>query len=560
MALAESIKKTYPLTGMSCTACASGIENITKKQNGIVEASVNYAASTLLVEFDSNIITADDIQNSIRSAGYDMIIEETDTGADELVEKMHAKQLSSLKRSTLGSILLSVPLVCIAMIFPEIPYANYLMWALASPVLFIFGKRFYINAWKQARHRQANMDTLVAISTSIAYLFSVFNTLFPDYLSAKGLEAHVYFEAAAVIIAFILLGKWIEEKAKSGTSAAIKKLMGLQPKTVTKIFSDGSENSISISEIIKDDILLVKPGEKIPVDGEVIAGNSFVDESMITGEPIAVEKMAQAEVFTGTINQKGSLRIRAKKVGKETILAQIIQMVQEAQGSKAPVQKLADKVAGIFVPVVILISIISFIIWLLFGGENAFTHGLLSMVTVLVIACPCALGLATPTAIMVGVGKGAENGILIKDAEGLEQIHKIDAILLDKTGTITEGRPLVTDEVWQTTGPDQEIHKSILLSIESNSEHPLAEAVVNHLKAGTNRTSAIKNFASLTGRGAQAESSGQNYFIGNRQLLEEKKISIPRQFRNKIDEWHDQGKTVIYFFYGRVIYLRNCRF
>jgi Cu2+-exporting ATPase len=547
MSVAESIKQTFPLTGMSCAACASGIENIAKKQQGIIDASVNFAGSTLLLEFDPEKITPLDIQQSIRSIGYDMVVEETEILATDVVEEMHRQSLSALKFKTIGSILLSVPLVIIAMTFPEIPFANYLMWALASPVLFIFGRQFYINAWKQAKHRQANMDTLVAISTSIAYLFSVFNTLFPDFLMAKGLEAHVYFEAAAVIIAFILLGKWLEEKAKSSTSAAIKKLMGLQPKTVTKIFPDGSEKSISISDVIRDDILLVKPGEKVPVDGEVISGSSFVDESMISGEPIPVEKMAGEQVFAGTINQKGSLHIMAKKVGKETILAQIIQMVQEAQGSKAPVQKLADKVAAVFVPVVMIISIASFLTWVLIGGDNAFTYGVLSMVTVLVIACPCALGLATPTAIMVGVGKGAENGILIKDAEGLERIHKINAIILDKTGTITEGKPVVTDELWHEAEPERERHKRILYAIEKNSEHPLAEAVAKHLKAGVDLTVKIEKFTSLTGRGVEAEIDGQKYFVGNRNLIAENRIQLAGHFNKVLDKWSDEAKTVVYF-------------
>src|SRR5688572_26102560 len=314
------------------------------------------------------------------------------------------------------------------------------------------------------------MDTLVALSTGIAFLFSAFNTFFPEFWHARGLHAHVYYEAAAVVIAFISLGKLLEEKAKSNTSSAIKKLMGLQPKTV-KILTDGKEQEIQIAHVKVGHRIIVRPGEKIPVDGVVVSGSSYVDESMISGEPVPVEKSEGAKVFAGTINQKGSFQLDAEKVGGDTILAQIIKMVQEAQGSKAPVQKLVDKIAGIFVPIVIGISILTFITWMIVGGEDAFTHALLTSVTVLVIACPCALGLATPTAIMVGVGKGAENNILIKDAESLELAHTVNTVVLDKTGTITEGKPVVTDIHWEL-GHMNSLNLEILLSLEEKSEHP----------------------------------------------------------------------------------------
>ncbi|MEQ8424438.1 MAG: HAD-IC family P-type ATPase, partial [Cyclobacteriaceae bacterium] len=339
----------------------------------------------------------------------------------------------ALKERTIWSLLFAVPVAVIGMFFMHMPYANWIMMALSAPVLFWFGRSFFVNGWKQAKHFSANMDTLVALSTGIAFLFSAFNTVYPAFWSNRGLEPHVYFEAAAVVIAFILIGKVLEEKAKSNTSSAIKKLMGLQPKTVTIIHDGGHEMQIPISQVQVGNQLVVKPGEKIPVDGEVSSGSSFVDESMISGEPIPVEKDTGKKVFAGTINQKGSFQLKAEKVGGETVLSQIIKIVKEAQGSKAPVQKLVDKIAGIFVPVVILISVLSFAAWMIWGGDNAISHALLAMVTVLVIACPCALGLATPTAIMVGVGKGATNGILIKDAESLEIAHKVNTLILDKT-------------------------------------------------------------------------------------------------------------------------------
>jgi Cu2+-exporting ATPase len=386
------------------------------------------------------------------------------------------------------------------------------------------------------------MDTLVALSTGIAYIFSVFNMLFMDFWHQRGLHAHVYFEAAAVIIAFILLGKLLEEKAKGNTSSAIKKLMGLQPKTVIVIEADGTERQKAIEDVNAGDIILVKPGEKIAVDGMVVSGNSYVDESMLSGEPVPVLKKENEKVFAGTINQKGSFQFKAVKVGKETMLAQIIKMVQDAQGSKAPVQKLVDKIAGIFVPVVMGIAILTFVLWFILGGDNGVVQGLLAAVTVLVIACPCALGLATPTAIMVGVGKGAENGILIKDAESLELAKKVNAIVLDKTGTITEGRPQVTGIQWLN---NDDATKDILLSIEKQSEHPLAEAVVKHLDGVS--TTTLSNFDSITGKGAKANHNNETYFVGNKKLLAENKITIGEQLQLQADEWGKQSKTVIWF-------------
>jgi P-type Cu2+ transporter len=349
-----------------------------------------------------------------------------------------------------------------------------------------------------------------------------------------------------VVIVFISLGKLLEERAKSKTSSAIKKLMGLQPKTV-RVLVNGVEQELPIASVKVGDLILVHPGEKIPVDGMVIMGSSYVDESMISGEPVPVIKDAGKKVFAGTINQKGSFQFEAQKVGGDTILAHIIIMVQEAQGSKAPVQKLVDKIAGIFVPVVMGISIVTFIIWMLVGGDDAFTHALLTSITVLVIACPCALGLATPTAIMVGVGKGAENNILIKDAESLELAHKVNAIILDKTGTITEGKPMVTNLQWTEGENGSAKYQDVLYSIETQSEHPLAQAVAVYLKENHAQSLSLNLFESITGRGVTARVDDAAYFIGNRKLIEEKKISIPQPISALADEWQAEAKTVIYF-------------
>lgn len=537
----STVKHTFPVLGMTCASCAGSAERIVKYQEGVVDASVNFATGNLTVEYLPNMTNAARLQKAVQSVGYDLVIEE-EARQQETLEAIQAQKFRKLKQKTVWAILLSLPVVIIGMFFMDIPYSNEIMWAFSTPVVLWLGKDFYINAWKQARHRSANMDTLVALSTGIAYIFSVFNMLFAGFWHQRGLHAHVYFEAAAVIIAFILLGKLLEEKAKGNTSSAIKKLMGLQPRTVMVIQEDGTQKQTAIEEVNAGDTILVKPGEKIAVDGVVTSGSSYVDESMLSGEPVPVLKKEHEKVFAGTINQKGSFRFNAVKVGKETMLAQIIKMVQDAQGSKAPVQKLVDRIAGIFVPVVIGIAILTFFLWLGLGGDHGLVQGLLAAVTVLVIACPCALGLATPTAIMVGVGKGAEKGILIKDAESLELAKKIDTIILDKTGTITEGRPQVTGIRWRD---DDDKLRNILISMEKQSEHPLAEAVVKHLDGVS--TTNLSMFESITGKGVKACYGSETYFVGNRKLLAENSIPVSESLRQQADEWGRESGTIIWF-------------
>lgn len=549
-----TVKRTFPVTGMTCASCVASVESMLQAQPGVLEAAVNLATNTVQVRFVPGVIDEHRMRAAIQSIGYDLIIgEEREATAD--LEAIARERMASLKKRLWASIALSVPLVVIGMLsgmdaksrsagFMHEPWANLVMWALSTPVVLVFGRQFFINAWKQAKHRSANMDTLVALSTGVAYLFSVFNTAYPQFWTSRGLMPHVYFEAAAVVITFILLGKFLEERAKAGTSSAIKKLMGLRPNTVLREAPDGSTREVPIADVNVDDILVVRPGESIAVDGEVFGGESYVDESMLSGEPVPVAKTPGAKLLAGTINQKGSLRMRAQKVGAATLLAQIVRTVQEAQGSKAPVQKLVDKVAAVFVPIVIGIALLSAIAWWVLGGEHAFTQGLLALVTVLVIACPCALGLATPTAIMAGMGKGAENGILIKDADSLERARNITAIVLDKTGTITEGKP----EVVEAVGLDDGTAASALFAIESRSEHPLAEAVVRHLRSATvgsahrvdrNGAAQVTQFESLTGKGVKATVSGTTWLVGNRRLLEENGIAITGEWR----EFEKQGQA-----------------
>ncbi len=536
-----SEKHTYPVLQMSCASCAASIERILKHQEGVVDAAINFAAATVTVEFLPTLVQPVKLQKAVQDGGYDMVIE-SKKDEIETLEELHQKNFNRLKKRTWGAALLSLPVAVIGMFFMNMPYANEIMWILSTPVLLWFGQVFFINSWKQAKHRTVSMDTLVALSTGVAYLFSMFNTLFPQFWHQRGLEAHVYFEAAAVIITFILLGRLLEEKAKGNTSAALKKLIGLQPKTVTLITGQAEQKQIPVEEVKIGNIILAKPGEKIAVDGKVTYGSSYVDESMLSGEPVPVLKQQHDKVYAGTINQKGSFQFQAEKVGDETMLAQIIKMVKDAQGSKAPVQKLADKIASVFVPVVMSIAILSFIVWNIADGTNGFTHGLLAMITVLIIACPCALGLATPTAIMVGIGKGAENGILIKNAESIELAKKVNAVVLDKTGTITEGLPEVTDILWLN---ENDLAKAILYSLEKQSEHPLAEAIVNHF--GNVKTTHISDFKSITGKGVRAVAEGKTWFAGNKRLLEENNIHIDSTLLETAKKWSANAKTVIWF-------------
>lgn len=541
----DNIKKTLPVLNMYCAACANSVQKILKRQDGVNDATVNFATETAQIEYDPHKTNTEKLKEALQAVGYDLNIEENEHVREE-VEAVHQEHYKSLKIKVIGALILSLPLVVFAMIpaLMHLSYANYVMWALSTPVVLYFGKDFFTRAFKQARHGAFNMDTLVSLSAGTAYLYSVFNTIYPKFWHARGLHADVYFEAAAVVVTFVLLGKLLEERAKGNTSSALRKLIGLQPKTVTLVSESGEASEISVSQVSVDDIILVKPGEKIAVDGLVTDGSSFVDESMITGEPLAVEKKAGEKVFAGTINQRGSFSFRAEKVGSSTLLAQIIKMVQDAQGSKAPVQKLVDEIAGVFVPVVIAVAVLSFVVWMIAGTDNAFTHALLAFVTVLVIACPCALGLATPTAIMVGIGKGAENGILIKDAESLETIQRVNTVILDKTGTITEGKPRVVAVKWKDDISSDLI--DILYTIEHSSEHPLAEAIVNYLKSESKILSDVR-IESITGQGIAGTFRGVKYLVGNQKLIQSQGIKCSVDMESWVVEHLAGANTVVLF-------------
>ena len=531
--------QTFPVLDMSCAACATRVEKTLNRQPGVYHAQVNYAAATATVEYNPQECTPETLKGAIQNAGYDLVIE-TNAQKEKIAEDAHSRKYRQLKQRTIFSLMLSVPVAIIGMCFMDWTYANYVMWILSTPVVFWLGRDFYRNAWKQLKHRTSNMDTLVAVSTGIAYTFSLFNLFWPEFWLSRGIHPHVYFEAASVIISFILLGRLLEEKAKGNTSEAIKKLMGLQPATVTILTPEGQLKEIPVEQVQQGQRLVVKPGSRIAVDGTVYEGSSYVDESMLTGEPLPTEKTPGAKVYAGTINQKGSFSFIADKVGSETVLAHIIRMVQDAQGSKAPVQQLVDRIAAIFVPTILSIAVLSFLVWIWLDSSNGFTHGLLAAVTVTIIACPCALGLATPTAIMVGIGKGAENGILIKDTESLETARKVNAIVLDKTGTLTEGRPTVTDisdPLLQSPLGD------VLFTLESASEHPLAQAIVQHQ---TRQILPMEEFESLTGLGVRGKINGTYYYAGNRRLLETHHLTVSPSLTEEAARLSQEAKTVIW--------------
>ena len=559
------MKGIYRVDGMSCASCAGSIETMLSATEGISSATVNLASEQVMVEFDPSVIALEQIVKTVDDLGFKLITR--DLSAEE-VHDLGAIRLKRLQTNTMLSAAFSIPVVLIAMVFHHMPYGNLIMMALTIPVLAWFGKEFFVIAWKRMLHFGANMDTLVALGTGSAFLFSSFNTLYPEFLLSRGFEPHVYFEAATVIITFILLGRYFEEKAKRKTGEAIKKLMGLGVKTA-RVIRNGVEKEMLISKIVKGDILVIRPGEKIPTDGRVTEGSSSIDESMITGESVPVTKFPGDEVIGATINQTGSLKVVAEKIGNETLLSQIIRLVQEAQGSKAPIQKLADRIASVFVPVVMGISVLTFIAWLILLPSAGAPFAFIAAVTVLVIACPCALGLATPTALMVGLGKAAQHGILVKDARSLEIFCKTTAIVLDKTGTVTIGRPQVTDVIWdagygmEDAGESRDIPGAIV-AIEKMSEHPFAQALVNFFSEGkaakevgskpeATGPGLVSNFESITGKGVAANFDEKLFHIGSRSYITDSGCIIPEMFGKDELNLRQQARSVVYVSCNRAV-------
>lgn len=533
----ECKKVTFNIKGMTCAACAARLEKVLNRREGVSNASINFAMQTAAVEYNRDQIDIKDMINTIRKAGYDAeekVERDTDSEKEE-----REREIKTLKRLFILSAVLAFPLVG-AMVFSiigmpvEILHNYRLQFILATPVQFAVGYRFYKGAYHSLKGGGANMDVLVAMGTTAAYFYSIYNALI------IGNVRNIYFEASAVVITLIMLGKYLEAVAKGKTSEAIKKLLGLQAKTA-RVIRDGMEMDIPVEQVVVRDVIIVRPGEKIPVDGKVINGYSSVDESMLTGESIPVEKKEGDEVIGATINRTGSFKFKATRVGKDTVLSQIIKMVEDAQGSKAPIQKMADRVAGVFVPVVISIALLSFIMWWAVG--KSFNGGIINAVAVLVIACPCALGLATPTSIMVGTGKGAENGILIKGGEYLQKAHEINALVLDKTGTITKGEPELTDVVAVGEFSNKDVLKYAAIT-EKGSEHPLGEAIINGAKEKGIEMKDPEKFGAIPGHGVRAVIEGKEVLLGNRKLMKDKNVDISTA-GEIIDRLEREGKTAM---------------
>lgn len=554
------VKRTFPVTGMSCASCAAHVEKALRRVDGVAGASVNLPLSVARVEYDESVCSPAQLAGAVARAGFALVVEDTRTqsvaafpekatksccagGAKSVsygkVEDEALLRYRRLRRRAIGALTLAVPIVVLGMISGLFEGQGVALWVLTSWSLCKYGREFYGKAWRLLKHGTSNMDSLVALSTGVAYVFSCLNLFFPEWFVSRGIEAHLYFDSAGVITAFVLLGRWLEARARHRTTDSLRRLMELRPHTVTRLLADGTEQSVDIEDVEAGYLLMARPGERIAVDGVVEDGTSNVDESMISGEPVAVEKMRGSRVTAGTVNKSGCLLYKAVRVGEDTTLAQIVRMVREAQGSKVPVQSLVDRIASVFVPVIILAAFASFAAWTLLAPENGLTRGLMAFVSVLVVACPCSLGLATPTAIIVGVGRGAAMGVLIKDAASLEVARQVDIVALDKTGTITEGRPEVVDERF-----DGEGHLSaVLVSLEKMSEHPLAESICRHFPS--EKAVRMSDFTVLPGKGLSARHDGHTYFVGSLQWMREEEKIFSEGQEKCVREWMGKAFTIV---------------
>ncbi len=547
---ADVEKATIPIGGMTCASCAATIEKTLNKLDGVSSAGVNFATEKATIEYFPSVLSLSEARKAIEGVGYKVQEMAEEAGVEDREKEARIKEVKILKTKITVGAVLSIPLFLGSFPewFPWVPgFLNnfFVLLILATPVQFWVGWQFYTGFWAALKHKSANMNTLIAVGTSAAYLYSLTVTFFPSYFITQGFKAEVYYDTAAIIITLILVGRFLEAKTRGETSEAIKKLMGLQAKTA-RVIRDGKEMDISVEDVQIEDIVVVRPGEKIPVDGILKEGRSAIDESMLTGESMPVNKKEGDEVFGSTINKTGSFKFTATKVGKDTTLAQIIKLVEEAQGSKAPIQALADRISGIFVPIVIGIATLTFMIWYFFGPVPALTFALVNFVAVLIIACPCALGLATPTAIMVGTGKGAENGVLIRGGEALENAHKINTIILDKTGTLTKGEPAVTDVILAGTAFDENEVLFFAATTEKGSEHPLGEAIVKEAEERGIDLRDPKDFNAIPGHGVVAKVDGRSVMLGNLKLMKDEKIDTGAHFEKEAERLAGEGKTPMF--------------
>ncbi len=543
-------KVVLPIQGMTCASCVKKVEKALSSAKGVVQAGVNFATERATVEYIPEEVSIRDLRKAVEEAGYQVL----EVKEEDIVEKerlaREAELLKLKQKFIIGAVLL-VPILILMYggsllekwIGLSMETNFFIQFLLASPVQFWAGWQFYVGFWKATKHKTSDMNTLIAVGTSAAYLYSLIVTFVPHLIMVKGLMIDAYFDTSAAIIVLILLGRFLEARAKGKTSEAIKKLIGLQPRTA-RVSRNGEEVDIPVGEGALGDLVVVRPGEKIPVDGVVREGSSAVDESMVTGESLPVEKRAEDIVIGATINKTGTFKFEATKVGKDTVLSQIVRLVQEAQGSKPPIARMVDVIASYFVPIVISIAVITFIIWLLFGPHPAFTYAFLNFIAVLIIACPCALGLATPTSIMVGTGKGAENGILIRGAEALETAHRLDTIVLDKTGTLTKGEPSVTDIIESKSFAEKEI-LTLAASAEKGSEHPLGEAILRKAKEGGVNLFETRDFQAIAGQGIEAMIDSRKILLGNLRLMEEKKVRLDG-LAERAEQLSGEGKTPMF--------------
>lgn len=542
----ETIKVTYPVSGMMCAVCAGTVEKTVAEVPGVTEAAVNFATSSVSFTYDSRVTSPEAVAEAVRRQGYGMIVENDAAKAIEKSDLREAAAYRDMKRKVALAWTLTIPLAVLCMGGFHFPGMQWLLMAMALLVMVFCGARFYSSGVRHLLHGNANMDSLVAVSTAVSFLFSLFNTIWPEYLTSRSFSADLYYEASAMIIAFVLTGKLMEMRARHSTGNALRALMKLQPAEAMVRQADGQFILVPIADIRHGDIISVRPGERIPVDGVVTSGVSGVDESMLTGEPAAVEKSVGASVSAGTLNGNGNLEIKALQVGASTQLSRIIERVREAQGSKAPVQRIVDRISAVFVPCVIAVALVTFCIWISNGPDNL-PIAVLTSVSVLVIACPCALGLATPTAVMVGIGRGARRGILVKDASALERLRRVDVLAIDKTGTLTEGKPKVTDIIWRegTSADDREQALQAMAALESRSAHPLAAAIEEMASKSVAGIPTASEFDYFPGKGIRGKVDGKSWWIGSSDLHTGSSLASTPEIDRKMRVWEDEGAGIV---------------
>ncbi|WP_287828521.1 heavy metal translocating P-type ATPase [Bacteroides sp.] len=545
--MSNIIHKTFPVLNMHTASCATNVERAINDEPGIIETKVNLVNNTVYIKYDKKHITVGEIRAAVLSAGYDIIIDQEQQIYQQ--EQEHTKRYHRLRTEVIGAWVFTVPmlLLSVSRIFEHLSYTKYIMLLISLMVLVLFGREFFENAWKQMRKKMYRLDLLVAVSTGVAFLFSVFNVFFAEFWTSRGFEAHTYFELTVIITTFVITGKFMEAKAKGSSTLAIRNLMGLRPKSA-RVLKGEEKTDVPLKELKVGDHIIVHPGEKIPIDGIVIDGASYVNESMITGEPLPIEKGVGSKVTAGTVNQRGKFVVRAEKVGEDTFLAQIIRMVQEAQNTKAPVKRIVDKAVGVYLPIVAVVALLTFGGWVIFGGEYNVAKGVLAGLSVLIIACPCALGLATPIALWVGINKGANHHILIKDAVALEQTPQIDTLVLDKTGTITEGSPTIVGWLWATRQDKEDEYKQILLAAEAKSDNPLALSLMEELAIQQNvKPVDLDSYVNLPGKGIIVKYQGDKYWVGGKRLKEEHNAEINGPLNEMLVRYEGKGYGIVYF-------------